>query len=548
MADGDWDGPTVALRARTRAKRFRLVSLEKDYDMPKRVLLGLLLACGLAAPALAQEPKTGGVINAVIQPEPPGLMLAQVQNGPTQMVSGNIFEGLLRYSPKLDPMPELAESWSVSEDAKTYTFKLKKGVTWHDGKPFTAADVLFSLEMLKQTHARARTNLAQVDKVEAPDDHTVVFTLKQPFGPFLGIFEVGSMPMVPKHLYAGTDWKTNPYNNAPIGTGPFMFKEWQKGSFIRLVKNPNYHEKGKPYLDEIYWQIIPDAAARSVAYETGKVDVLPGGSVENFDVPRLSKLKDTCVTGAGWEFFSPLAWLWLNNRQGPLADKRVRQAIMYAVDRDFAKDVIWNGLGKVATGPSASTIKYYTDDVKKYPYDPAKAKALLKEAGYKGEKIRLLPLAYGETWQRWGEAVKQNLQDVGMTIETIATDVAGGNQKISDWDYDIAFTYLYQYGDPALGVGRNYISSNIAKGQVFNNVEGYSNPEIDKLFAEGAVATPDSKRKEIYEKAQKILVEDVPVAWMLELQFPTITRCKVKNLITTGIGVNDGFKDAWLDK
>ena len=139
-------------------------------------------------------------------------------------------------------------------------------MTWHDGKPFTAADVLFSIEMLKQTHARARNNLAQVDKVEAPDDYTVVFTLKQPFGPFLGIFEVGSMPMVPKHLYEGTDWKTNPYNNAPVGTGPFMFKEWQKGSFIRLVKNPNYHEKGKPYLDEIYWQIIPDAAARSVAY------------------------------------------------------------------------------------------------------------------------------------------------------------------------------------------------------------------------------------------------------------------------------------------
>src|SRR6266702_539451 len=469
--------------------------------MSKRVLLGLLLACGRTAPALAQEPKMGGVINAVIQPEPPGLMLAMVQNGPVQMVSGNIFEGLLRYSPKLEPQPELAESWTVSEDSKTYTFKLRKGVTWHDGKPFTAADVLFSIEMLKQTHARARANLVQVDKVEAPDDYTVVFTLKQPFG-----------------------------------------------AFIRLVKNPNYYEKGKPYLDEIYWQIIPDAAARSVAYETGKIDVLPGGSVENFDVPRLSKLKDTCVTGAGWEFFSPLAWLWLNNRQGPLADKRVRQAIMFAIDRDFAKDVIWNGLGKVATGPSASTIKFYTDDVPKYPYDPAKAKALLKEAGYKGEKIRILPLAYGETWQRWGEAVKQNLIDVGMNIETIATDVAGGNQKIGDWDYDIAFTYLYQYGDPALGVGRNYVSSAIAKGQVFNNVEGYSNPEIDKLFADGAVATPESKRKEIYEKAQKILVEDVPVAWMLELQFPTITRCKVKNLITTGIGVNDGFKDAWLDK
>jgi peptide/nickel transport system substrate-binding protein len=327
-----------------------------------------------------------------------------------------------------------------------------------------------------------------------------------------------------------------------------MFKEWQKGSFIRLVKNPNYHVKGKPYIDEIYWQVIPDAAARSVAFETGKVDVLPGGSVENFDVPRISKLKNTCVTGAGWEFFSPLAWMWLNNRSGPTANKKFRQAVMYAVDRNFAKDVIWNGFAKVATGPSASTLKFYTPDVPKYDYDPAKAKALLKEAGYKGEKVRLQPLPYGETWQRWGEAVKQNLQDVGINVETIATDVPGSNQRIGDWDYDIAFTYLYQYGDPALGVARNYITSQINKGQQFNNVEGYSNPEVDKLFAEGATATPDSKRKELYEKVQKILVEDAPVAWQLELQFPTITHCQIKNLITTAIGVNDGFRDAWIDK
>ena len=213
------------------------------------------------------------------------------------------------------------------------------------------------------------------------------------------------MPMIPKHIYEGTDFKTNPANNTPIGTGPFMFKEWQKGSFIKLVKNPNYHIKGKPHLDEIYWHVIPDAAARSVAFETGKVDVLPGGSVENFDVPRLSKLKNACVTGDGWEFFSPHSWLWLNNRSGPTANKKFRQALMFAIDRNFAKDVIWNGLGKVATGPSASSIKYYTDDVPKYDYDPAKAKALLKEAGYKGEKVRLLPLPYGETWQRWAEAV-----------------------------------------------------------------------------------------------------------------------------------------------
>src|SRR5882762_9483694 len=124
--------------------------------MLKRVLIGLALASGLSAAALAEEPKTGGVINAVIQPEPPGLMMGLVQNGPTQMVAGNIYEGLLRYSPKLEPLPGLAESWTVSEDGKVYSFKLRMGVTWHDGKPFTSADVLFSIEFLKQTHPRAR--------------------------------------------------------------------------------------------------------------------------------------------------------------------------------------------------------------------------------------------------------------------------------------------------------------------------------------------------------------------------------------------------------
>jgi peptide/nickel transport system substrate-binding protein len=518
-------------------------------DMAKLLtMVFLILALIIGGPVDAQEPRSGGIINAVLQPEPPGLMMAINQSAPAQMVAGNIYEGLLRYGPRLEPLPGLAESWTISANERTYTFRLQQGVTWHDGQPFTAADVLFSIEMLKQTHPRTRNNLAQLEKVEAPDDHTLVFTLNQPFGPFLGIFEVSSLPIVPKHIYEGTDFKANSANNTPVGTGPFMFKEWQKGSLIRLVKNPNYRIKGKPYLDEIDWYVIPDAVARTLAYETGKVDVLPGGAVENFDGRRLGKRDDTCVTSAGWEFLSPLALMWLNNRSGPTANKKFRQAVMYAVDRNFGKEVIWSGFGKIPTGPFASTTKFYTSDVQKYEYNPAKAKALLQEAGYNGETIRLLPLPFGETWQRWGEAVRQNLQDVGIRIEPVATDVAGYGAKLSNWDFDIAFTYIAQYGDPALGISRNYISSQIAKGSPFNNVEGYSNPEIDRLFAEGAVATPDSRRREIYEKTQRILVEDVPVVWMLELEFPTISRCKIKNLITTGIGLNDGFRDTWIDK
>ena len=132
--------------------------------MLKRLLLGLVVVCGTSAAALAEEPQPGGVVNVVIQPEPPSLMVGLVQNGPTQMIAGNIYEGLLRYSPKLEPLPGLAESWTVSEDGKVYAFHLRKGVSWHDGKPFTSADVLFSIDFLKQTHPRARGNLAQLEK------------------------------------------------------------------------------------------------------------------------------------------------------------------------------------------------------------------------------------------------------------------------------------------------------------------------------------------------------------------------------------------------
>jgi len=390
--------------------------------------------------------------------------------------------------------------------------------------------------------------LAYVDSITAPDAQTVVFQLNKPFGPFINAFEVGTMPIVPKHLYEGTDFANNPMNATPIGTGPFKFAEWEKGSYIHLVKNPDYYLEGKPYLDDVYYRVIPDAASRAVAFETGEVDVLPGGSVENFDVQRLVAMDGTCSTGEGWEFFAPHSWLWLNNREGPTSDKRFRQAVMFAMDREFVKDVVWNGFGKVATGPVSSKTNFYTNDVPQYPHDPEKARALLAEMGYAGEPVRLLPLPYGETWQRWAEAVKQNLEEVGINVSLDATDVAGWNEKTAQWDYDIAFTYLYQYADPALGVARTYLASNIAKGSPWNNVQGYDNPEMDALWSKAAVTVGTDARQAVYDEIQAKIVDDVPVGWLLEIEFPTLYNCNVKDLVTTGIGVNDGLRDAWIEQ
>lgn len=523
--------------------------------LPTRLVLATALSALLvgAPAAIAQNaagtPKRGGTVHVVVQPEPPMLMQGLNQNGPTNMVAGNIYESLLRYDEKLQPMPSLAKSWEASADAKVYTFRLQEGVKWHDGKPFTADDAVFTLDkFLREVHPRWRPIVNnQVEKIEKVDDLTVRITLKQPFGPIMLAMEVASAPMIPKHIYDGTDYRANPANNTPIGTGPFKLKEWRKGSFIHLVRNEDYWLKDRPHLDEIYWQIIPDAAARAVAYETGKVDVLTGGSVDIFDVARLSKLPNTCVTTKGWEMFAPHAWVTVNHRNGILGNKQFRQGLMHAIDREFGKDVVWGGYGKLPTGPISSKTKFYDGNVTKFDFNPAKARELIKASGYKGEPIKFLALPYGETWTRWGEALKQNFADVGVNLVIETTDVPGWTQRTSNFDFDLTFNFLYQLGDPATGVARSYVSSNIVKGNPFGNVGGYSNPEVDRIFAEAANAPSDQARQALYTQVQKVLAEELPVLWLLEMDFPTIHRCNVKNLVNTAVGVNDGFREAWKD-
>lgn len=517
--------------------------------MMNRFVISAVASILPLAPAMA-EPVAGGRANVVVQPEPPSLMLGLVQNAPAQMVAGNIYEGLLRYDTDLQPMPSLAKSWTVSDDGLTYSFELEQGVKWHDGQPFSSADVVFTADVfLRDSHPRFRAILEHVESIEAPDEHTVVFRLKSPFGPFLNAFEVGSMPIVPKHVYEGTDFQNNPANNTPIGTGPFTLAEWVKGSYIKLARNPDYWDEGKPYLDEVYYHVIPDAASRAVAFETGQVDILPGGAIENFDVPRVTALDNVCVTESGWEFFGPQSWLWLNNREdSPLASKELRQAVMHAIDRQFIIDALWNGMGSIPNGPFAASTKFRDASIEPYAHDPERARELVAASGYDGEVLDFVPMPYGETWMRLAEVIRQNLSDVGINVNIVATDVAGWNQRLSEWDFDISPTYLFQYGDPALGVSRVYISSNIVKGSPWNNVAGYADPEVDQLFEHGAGTIDQDERMAAYTEVQRRLAEDVPVAWLMDMSFPTITRCNVKDLVTTGIGLNDGFKNAYIEK
>ncbi len=522
------------------------------YRVAVSIVAAAVAVAGLASTAMAQ--KRGGTMHALINPEPPILAVGIVSNTPTQTVGGKIFSALLTYSFDLKPVPSLAESFEISADGKTYTFKLRKGVKWHDGKPFSSDDVVFSFtKLLPEVNPRARINFARVEKVTAPDADTVVLQLKDPFPPFIYAFDVATAPILPKHVYDGTDYRANPANNNPIGTGPFKLKEWKKGSYIHLVRHEEYFKPGKPYLDELIFQVVPDAGQRVVALETQKVHLAAFSDIEWFEVQRLKAMPHLELTTKGYEMYAPVSWLDMNHSRKPFDDPRFRKAMMHAHDREFMRDKLFFGLGRTANGPINSVTQFYDEKaLTKYPYDLKKAEALLEEMGLKKgaggmrAKVEMIVMPYGEVWQRVAEYSKQQLRRIGVDVVLKTTDVAGFNQACSNFEYDMTWQYLFQFGDPAIGVARSYISSNIKKGVMFTNTHQYRNPKVDEAFDKGAVAPTREERQRWYTIAQQQTTEDVAVGWMHELEFPTFFNKKFRGVVTTALGVNESFDEVHL--
>lgn len=523
------------------------------------IKFGIALAAFLMLPGLAlgaDEPQKGGTLNMVVQPEPPTVMLGINKLGPVSFVGSKIYEGLITLAPDMTPQPSLAKSWEISKDGLTYTFHLQEGVKWHDGKPLTSADVVYSFsEFLPKAFARTRSVMARTESITAPDDKTVVFKLKEPYAAFMLIFEVSGGTIVPKHLYEGTDIFKNPANETPVGTGPFKFDKWEKGSYIHLVRNDDYWRDDRPYLDDIYFHIIPDANSRAIAFEQGQVDVLRGGDVENFEVRRLADLPEVEVSEDGWEFYDPLAIININLRHKPLDNVKVRQAISYALDRKFIIDAIFGGFGKPAYGPMTERTPFYDQSaLTDYSYDLEKAKALMAESGIEPDangvyaKLDLVPLPYGETWQRQAEYIRQQLTQIGIETNVVSVDVPGWVERATTGKFDITTNFIYLLGDPAMGVCQTYRSDNQLNRGTAANIDGYENPAVDELCAKGARSTDPAERRKIYSELQKIISNDVPVVWSHQMSYPTVYRTKVKNLITSGLGLNESFADVWIAK
>ncbi|MDH2399956.1 ABC transporter substrate-binding protein [Bradyrhizobium sp. SSUT18] len=505
----------------------------------------------------SDTPVRGGTLVAVCTPgEPNVLTAAIVQTGQVQTISAKIFDGLVRYGDDFKLEPELATSWTVSDDGKEIRFNLRPNVRWHDGQPFTSADVKYTYENVwLKIHPRARATFAAVEALETPDPLTVVFKLRNPSGVILGALNAVELTVLPRHLYEGTDVLTNPHNIEPIGTGPFRFKEWVRGDKIVLERNPDYWDTGKPYLDQVVYRVIPDATARYAAFETGAIQLGMLSPISINDVERAQKSDAVRVEFKGYEWLGSAIVAEFNVRKPPFDDVRVRRAVAHSIDLNALSKVTTRGFTKPGTSPVLSSQpKFYAGErLPFYAFDRAAAERLLDEAGYprKGNGARFAItldwLPFGENFQRFGEFIRQALKPVGIDVTLRNQDLPQFFRRVYSLnDFDFIVSHRAGFGDPQIGIDRIFWSKAILKDVPWSNGSGYSSPEMDRLIEGAHLAATEEQRIEFYKQVQIQAQTDIPHYTLLESRQYTIASKRVRGLTTGSNSVYDSLKDVWL--
>lgn len=512
-----------------------------------------LLASSVPLNALAKTaPREGGTFVVNLEPEPSSFLFNSNTAG---ILAGQVVEGLVEYDENYKPVPALAESWEASPDGLTITFRLRRDVKWHDGRPFTSADVQYTvLEVIKKVNPRAGTAYKAVQAVDTPDAHTAVFRLSEPSPAIWAVLSSTEAAILPRHLYEGKSPLTNEWNNKLIGTGPFVFKEWQRGDYILLERNPDYW-RGRPHLNRVRIKTITDPGARAAALEAGEVHYSPFSSVAPSEVSRLKQLPGLRIETGGYGIFVPQFFFDFNLDRPQFQDKRVRAAFAHAIDRQALADKVWFGLAKLATGPIPSAqAANYTSETTQYPFDPKKAEQLLDEAGLprKADGVRLRithhTMPYGDVFKRVGEFLKESLKQVGVEVQLVNLDLAQFHRTIfGERDFDTFSTYYAAGADPQFGVLRRYWTKTIAKGVPWSNGTGYSNPDLDKIIEASFTENDSAKRRELLVRFQKIAQDDLPSINLLELQHFSVVSSRVQGLSTFPDGYAKSFRDIWLE-
>lgn len=484
------------------------------------------------------EPRRGGEVVISVGSGSPSTLNTAVASGYTNgMVSTQLFASPLRYDANWNPKPYLARSWKVSESGLSITLNLVKGAVFHDGRPITSADVVFSIMTIKE-YGPYKNSFNAIERIDTPDPHTAIIWLKHPHPAILLAMSPLFMPIMPKHIYGdGQDFKTHPAHMKPVGSGPFIFVKYEPGKQIVLKRNHNFFIPGRPFLDKIVFRIESDPKSQSIEMERQEAHLM----TYFMDTKVLSRLRGKdhlAFTKQGYQGIGAINWLAFNLLRKPLDDKRVRQAIAYAADREFITEFLHEGRSQVATGPIAPANPFYEANVSSYKLNLPKANKLLDEAGYprKPDKTRfVLTLEYPPLVpSQFHEVVlylKQQLEKVGIDVKVQKTDnLSEFIKDISNWNFDMAMDLVSNLGDPVLGVQRSYLSNNIVKGVMWSNTQNYRNARVDELLEQAAVELNVNKRRVLYSKFQKIVTEELPVLWINVVPFHTVYNKGLENL------------------
>ena len=485
--------------------------------------------------AAEEGPKYGGTLNAAFQNEWAGLDPHTVSSYSSYQILNNVLEGLTFYDDELNLVPWLAESWEQSEDGLTWTFKLREGIKFHNGREMTAEDVKWSFERLidPETGSGNAARVGPPDtKIEVIDDYTVAITHPEPFGIFpqsIG-FDKSSGIMAKESV--GDDGLVE----IAIGTGPFAITEVEGTTRLVLEKHEDYWQEGLPYLDSIEIVPIPDDTVRETALRGGEVDWVLTIAPQNFG--SLDEDPNVVVATAPQLSYD---YIGMNLTREPFDDVRVRQAIAYALDREQLCEAGFFGLCDTLQAPVGQGSPWYFG-YQPYGQDVEKAKELLAEAGYPdGFEMELLPTTqYGET-VRAAQVLQQQLAEIGIDASINAPEWSEWLELEGNFLYD---AYICNWN--GLIDADQYYYLQHHTDLVFN-FTGYSNPEFDDLVDAGRSISDFDERYEIYEQADKILVDDAPYIYMYNKKEIRAYAPYVKGFVVRPDQANN-FWTVWLDK
>jgi len=469
-------------------------------------------------------------------------------------IAGMIFNGLVKYDKDMKVTGDLAKSWDISDDGLEITFHLKKGVRWHDGHPFTADDVLFTYRLTidPRTPTAYAGDFLRVKSAQVIEPHTFRVTYGEPFAPALTSW---SASVLPRHLLEGKDITKTPFARHPIGTGPYMFKEWKTGQKIVLISNPDYFE-GRPYIDGYIMRIIPDMATMFLELRAKGIDRM-GLTPLQYTRQTENNLFRGNFNKYRYLSFS-YTYLGYNLENPFFRDRRVRQAISYAIDKREIVEGVLLGLGQETTGPFKPGTWPYNSAVKRYPYDSQKAKKLLSETGWKdsdGDGVldrdgrpfvfEIITNQGNEVRAKCAEIIQRRLADIGIEVKIRVIEWAAFiNEFINKKRFDATILGWTITLDPDLY--DVWHSSKTSPGEL--NFISFKNREVDELLEKGRSTFNRTERKRCYDRIQEILAEEQPYTFLYVPDALPVISSRFHGIKPAPIGIGYNFIKWYVSK